>query len=523
MTRRAATVPEIEVPAAPAMGRVPNVELMHTGSWNLGSGPATFTVDDLAAAVGALDCPAVRRPILKLGHTPDPAPGQPAIGFIANMATAEQGRTLIGDYVGMPGWLVDEDADGVSVLTATYPDRSVEGQWNFRCQIGHTHPFVITGVALLGDEQPGIGTIQSLQDLAAVYDVAAAAGEEGSGEPITITVRNGQTQGGVMPNPRPTQVAASVTTEDVRRAFYASPLGDGWSMWIEEMQLEPLQLIVMDDDKAVRSRIPIVVGDGDGADAVSFGDPVSVVVRYDDVAASAAASAPRPGRTVRYASRAESRPPLTPAQRMAEVAAATARQKTSPSAVAAGASSTTEGAGMSTDPAKLREGLGLAPDSSDEELNAALLAASGAGTSTTAPTTAPASTTSTTPEAPAAEPVAAAATPRAAGTMVIDASAWDEREARIKRLETEAAKRARDERDQVIASAVQEGKFAPNRKEHWVRLWDADPEGTRQVIAGLQKNVIPVESLGFTDDTDATIDNEFAHLFPPVPGNRKGA
>lgn len=512
------------MPAAPPMGRVANVELMHTGSWNLGSGPATFTVDDLAAAVGALDCPAVRRPILKLGHTPDPAPGQPAIGFIANMATAEDGRTLVGDYVGMPGWLVDEGADGVSVLTASYPDRSVEGQWNFRCQIGHTHPFVITGVALLGDEQPGIGTIQSLQDLADLYDVAAAAGEEGSGEPITITVRNGQTQGGVMPNPRPSVIAASVTTEDVRRAFYASPLGDGWSMWIEEMQLDPLQLIVMDDDKAVRSRVPIVVGDGDGADAVTFGDPVPVAIRYDDVAATAAASAPRPGRTLRYASRAESRPPLTPAQRMAEVAAAAARQKTSPSAVAAGASSTTEGAGMSTDPAKLREGLGLAPDSSDEELNAALLAASGASASTTTPApTTSTSTTDTTPAAPAAEPVAASGpAPQVAGTMTIDASAWDEREKRINRLEADLAKRARDERDEVIAAAVREGKFPPARKEHYVRVWDADPEGARQIIAGLAKNVVPMDALGFADDTDASIDDEFAHMFRPVSGtNRK--
>jgi hypothetical protein len=120
------------------MGRVSNVELMHTGTWDLSTGTATFTVDDFAAAVGALDCPAVRRPILKLGHTPDPAPGQPAVGFIANMATAEDGRTLVGDYVGLPGWLVDENDHGVSVLAASYPDRSVEGQWNFRCQIGHT-------------------------------------------------------------------------------------------------------------------------------------------------------------------------------------------------------------------------------------------------------------------------------------------------------------------------------------------------------------------------------------------------
>jgi hypothetical protein len=260
----------------------------------------------------------------------------------------------------------------------------------------------------------------------------------------------------------------------------------------------------------------VIVGDGDGADAVTFGDPVPVVVRYDD---AVAASAPVPvGRSIRFASRKESRPAPTTAQQMAEVAAAAAKaNKTSP--VTAGVSTTTtEGAGM--DPAKLREGLGLAPDASDEDVHAAMQATlQASGVTTTTPTTAPTGTAPAT-DAPAAEPVAASV-PKVAGTMTIDASAWDEQQTRIKRLEAEAAKRAREERDQVIAAAVNEGKFAPARKEHWVRLWDADPEGTRQVIAGLTKNVIPVAALGFADDSDASIDEEYAHLFPPVPSSKK--
>jgi ATP-dependent protease ClpP protease subunit len=106
------------------------------------------------------------------------------------------------------------------------------------------------------------------------------------------------------------------------------------------------------------------------------------------------------------------------------------------------------------------------------------------------------------------------------GTMTIDASAWEEREARIKRLEAAAAKRAREERDEVIASAVRDGKFPPARKGHWARLWDADPEGTREVINGLTKNVIPVDALGIADDGDSSLDDEFASLFPPA---QKGA
>lgn len=119
------------------------------------------------------------------------------------------------------------------------------------------------------------------------------------------------------------------------------------------------------------------------------------------------------------------------------------------------------------------------------------------------------------PETPA-QPAAKAV----AGTMVIDASAWEAQQEAIKRLEAKQAKHDRDERDDVIAQAVREGKFAPARKEHWARLWDADPEGTRQVIDGLTKNVIPVEALGFTIEDDESIDAEFASLFPTTPKGR---
>ncbi len=111
----------------------------------------------------------------------------------------------------------------------------------------------------------------------------------------------------------------------------------------------------------------------------------------------------------------------------------------------------------------------------------------------------------------------------AAGTMTIDVSAWAEQQERIKRLEAQDARRRADERDQVIANAVAEGKFAPARKEHWVRLWDADPEGTRQVIESLARNVVPVAELGYAGDGDGvSIDDEFRHLFPPEM-TQKGA
>lgn len=164
------------------------------------------------------------------------------------------------------------------------------------------------------------------------------------------------------------------------------------------------------------------------------------------------------------------------------------------------------------DPAKMREALGLKADASDDEVRAAL------ATAGLAPQAAPAelepAATGDASQPKAGQPTASAkAVP---GTMTIDASAWNEREVRIKRLEAEAAKRAREERDQVIAAAVQAGKFAPSRKEHWARLWDADPEGTRQVLAGLQANVVPVEATGYAGGEDEEFNAEFRQLFPPT-------
>lgn len=158
------------------------------------------------------------------------------------------------------------------------------------------------------------------------------------------------------------------------------------------------------------------------------------------------------------------------------------------------------------DPAKFREALGLSEDDvSDDEVMSAL------ATAGFVPVTDP-----PTPVAAAAPPVA----PTAGSTMLVEASAWNEREDRLKRLEV-AEQRHRDgERDQIITVAVQEGKFPPARREHWVRLWNADPEGTRTVIGTLARNVVPIAASGYSGETDEELDAEFANLFPPKEASR---
>jgi hypothetical protein len=150
------------------------VELVRTGTWAISTGTWTAGRSDLAAAVAAISCPAVRHPVLKIGHTDKrftpgaDEDGEPAIGWADNLRLADGGHTLLGDYVGVPAWLN-------SIMASAWPDRSIEGEYNHRCQIGHTHPFVLTAVSLLGVTPPGVGTLRSLADVQALYGLAASA------------------------------------------------------------------------------------------------------------------------------------------------------------------------------------------------------------------------------------------------------------------------------------------------------------------------------------------------------------
>lgn len=164
----------------------------------------------------------------------------------------------------------------------------------------------------------------------------------------------------------------------------------------------------------------------------------------------------------------------------------------------------------------MRQELGLAEDADEATIVAAMSEALGERADAPAtPTAGPAPT----PAAPAAPSAQVASAP---GTMVIDSSAWDAQQERIKRLEAADTKRRREERDQIVDQAVKDGKFRADRKDHWKRLWDADPEGTRQVIDGLTKGVVPVNELGHASDDEHDIDDEFAHLFPPVRSGKEG-
>jgi peptidoglycan hydrolase-like protein with peptidoglycan-binding domain len=139
------------------------------------------------------------------------------------------------------------------------------------------------------------------------------------------------------------------------------------------------------------------------------------------------------------------------------------------------------------DPEKIREALGLPADASDDEVKASLVTAGLA-----APTPEPVQASE-----PAKLPVAAS------GTVVLASSVWEETQNTIKTLSAHVDKVKREERDEVIAKAVVAGKFTPAQKQHFSRLWDADPDGTRTLIDTLTPNsALAVMASGYADEGD---------------------
>jgi hypothetical protein len=432
------TVTTVELPV---LATIPNVPLCETGDWDAMTGPVTFTVADFQAAVAALDCPAVRRPILKLGHVGQhgqPTMGAPAIGWVDNLHTEVDGNRLAGDYAGMPAWLAE-------ILPSAYPDRSIEGTWDFKCALGHTHDFVIRAVALLGVDEPAVGTLASLQDIARLYDVSLA-NDTGNGRPFQTLAAKGEP----VPDTR-----ASVSVEDVRRTYYEGLTGDQYWWWIRELQLDPPQLIV-DDDEGQLYRVPYTAS----GDEVTFGDPIPVRIQYVDSPTDEDAAASRPHSSPRiFASREES------GARPRDTSAST------------GSTENPEQEGAGVDPVALRTSLGLPEDASDEDV------LTRAAELQTASQQAPEAST-TAPQLPE-------------GVVAID-------QTQLQQLQSDAAagRQAREQqrteaRNSFIEEAIQAGKIPPARRQFWRDYYDRDEVGARAFIDQAPQ-VIPTSEVGMS-------------------------
>ena len=83
------------------------------------------------------------------------------------------------------------------------------------------------------------------------------------------------------------------------------------------------------------------------------------------------------------------------------------------------------------------------------------------------------------------------------GIIAVDAARFDEIQA-----QAAAGARASEElrvtnRNRIVDQAISDGKIAASRRDHYITLMDADPEGTKGILDSLHANTIPVAEIGY--------------------------
>lgn len=207
---------------------IPGVELVKTGTWDISTGRWKVTPELIAAAVAAHNSGALPKPILKLGHVDERFDGEPALGWVDNLRTADGGNTLVGDFMGCPAWLAD-------IAASAYPNRSVEAVHGLTLPDGTVHPLALTAVALLGVTRPGIGTLATIQDVAALYGVSESVAQNtdwltsvaaSTGTPVTLRFSAAAGPGSALTPRQRVHIRAAAARRRHRRAQAALDIID---------------------------------------------------------------------------------------------------------------------------------------------------------------------------------------------------------------------------------------------------------------------------------------------------------
>lgn len=159
-----------------------------------------------------------------------------------------------------------------------------------------------------------------------------------------------------------------------------------------------------------------------------------------------------------------------------------------PAATAAGSTPTTEGGGLMTvqltdDQANTaRQQLGLPEDADGATIVAALSEALEEQEPTSTPT---------------------AQVPD--GMRLIEDGVLNQLRADAQAGRTALDRQRNDDRERTLDNAVSSGRITPARREHFAKLYDADPEGTVELLDSLEPGVsVPVDELGHAKDTSAS-------------------
>lgn len=145
--------------------------------WPASTGPQEVTTEHLMSIVEAESDGSLRDAVLKIGHVDSRfSDGSPALGWVKNLRVSDDGGVLIGDFVNVPAKLAKLIV-GSEEKPAPYRSRSVEVLFNVKTPEGVEYPAYLSGVALLGMEEPAVSGLRDVFDLfAASADLSTPNG-----------------------------------------------------------------------------------------------------------------------------------------------------------------------------------------------------------------------------------------------------------------------------------------------------------------------------------------------------------
>lgn len=102
------------------------------------------------------------------------------------------------------------------------------------------------------------------------------------------------------------------------------------------------------------------------------------------------------------------------------------------------------------------------------------------------------------------------------GTVLMDADQVEQLRADARAGAEARAQQISDRRAGVVDAAIQDGRVAPARRDHWLTQLAADEEGATEVLASLAPGTIPMAPAGFTGGVDESTDEDavYAKYWP---------
>jgi len=261
--------------------------------------------------------------------------------------------------------------------------------------------------------------------------------------------------------PEAVEITASVDVSAIRSKFYNEGPGMGnMKSWIRGERFDTVQgyTLIVDEGDGNLSRVPVTVEDNE----VHFGDAVPVVEEFTDKVAAASA--------------------VLAGMKMAD-----------PAMVIYASKEETKGEAMDEELRQsLAKRLGLADDATEDQIKVELakpVNEDPPGEPEPGEPPAPGD-----PEpgesAPTGEPAEVSA------TVTLDRTTYDQ-------LKRGAELAVKHEGDQITArikdtveAAVMDGRIPPARREHWTKALEADYDGTKTVIDGLERGLVPLTARG---------------------------